>query len=602
MPQDASDTSTASAPAFVFTDQTKPSTTSSASGFGSAQAQPQAASGAPAFRAAKGQAACAGPTANAPVLPSAAWTKQTSADTAGVADRAPVFGGAAKCQPGSTDTAGSAPPASSGAQAPTSFRFPSAASTSGNPFPFSVPGRPMDSRIKDACATGFMGINLDSTAASDQGQMPAAAHPSSAAYGSATAGWGFTTAEPSGVAGAQPSFASFKPAQSTAFAARFGTDAASQQFPAPPTGSGQAAAADPTTIPSPPTFTIGAKATPKQPNKRPMFGSEHLATNLHDRLVLEAELAAAQAAASTSSQSPVADSASMPAQAGAAAANTQGPAESVALLQQPAVCETASAPASTSQLNFLFGAGPAAANTTAGTAASSASNTAAPAGHQPWPHTFTFGAAPTAGHFSSQPSFSQSAAARCGSSKAFVFGATQAPTDNQPSASTSFPPNAAAAAAGIEAASVNAGPSKPSGWSASDTRTAEQKPPMQFSAGQAGANGRPRNGLQSPAGTARHAGLRSSAAGARQQSRAVPGSPQSRRSGNVPPHKHTGSRPNEAPGPHSFVEAMPRSQWSNKATSSSAQPDGINAPQQQVTQLRALAMNVSRSLQVHMHS
>ncbi len=194
--------------------------------------------------------------------------------------------------------------------------FASNARGSGAGFAFSVPGRPMDSRIPDACAMGFMGINLDSIPTQPASAQATAAPITTAGVHPAAAG---SSAGHAQAAQQQQPSASF-PSQHGAFSAftfRRGKDASSIENQAaapsmPPAhdslfgNSRPTAAADdgvPTAPPSPFSFTMGAQTAPKQQFGHPIFGTEHLATNLHDKLVLEAELAAAAAASATGVES-----------------------------------------------------------------------------------------------------------------------------------------------------------------------------------------------------------------------------------------------------------------------------------------------------------
>ena len=643
MPQDATDTTTA--PFLSTAPVSQPSTAGmagSAHGAGSAQAQSNFAGSAGSAGTAGSAGAAGSATDSEP-----AQAQPNSAGTTGASGHAYGFD---HSQQGSAGTTGFVPfgaqssipngfGSGSSQAAPSGF-FTSASSTAAAAFPFSVPGRPMDSRIKDACAMGFMGINLDSSQGSHQdAQMPTAeasfptdaAASTSAATAGPSAAWSSATAEPNaGAAKQQMPQASFQfqPAKGNIFSSR--ADANLSDDPVPTT-SDHAPAADP---PIPPPFTMGAKATPKQQSQRPMFGSEHLATNLNDKLVLEAELAAARAASAAAAQAPQgtsAETALAPAvpsqQAPAASAQTVPPTSEAAPTpagntafsasnspagpaqpatqqphlhqqdtqqqqqpQQPASFRTASAASMAEYPAFVFGARPAAANVSASRDQHSQ------------PYTFAFGTAPAAGSSAFPTASSQPAGpvptSHSSTGGTFVFGA-KPPAAAQSAAPASWcPPTDTSWAvprgpASKPAPSANAGVSQSSGWPPASTSAAGQHIPMQFSAGQASSSAALRNGLHSPSGVAKHTGSRSSAPVAGQHSRAVPGSPHARRTARGTPRKQAQAESMPAGVPHGWgplhthVDPFRCSQWLSAETPSSAQPAGVAVPQQQVTKAAA---------------
>ena len=557
MPQDATDTSAAAAPpAFGAAGQSQPGSEGNAPVFG--QSQPGST----------------GSEGNAPAFGSTAQTQQTSAGTAGT--------GQYTAQP----TFQSAFAGGSSQAAPGSF-FPSAASRSAGPsaFPFSVPGRPMDSRIKDACAMGFMGINLDSTAGSDQdarpSQMPAGGTaPSTTGSGSTTAGQGSTTAEPSTSTVPPPASSfQFQSTQRDAFSAGVASSSASDQ---PPLG-------DPAAPLSPFSFALGAEATPKPKNMRPMFSSEQVATNLHDKLVLGEDTAAVaenagtsdaphippqdQHATSADTSASAADATTMPtADSGPAAPDKAAESASG---RWPAFsgsfCGTSGA-GTADKPSFVFGARPAA----AGAAASVSQPSQL--------HTFSFGtAAGSSGFPPSKPV--------APNGKPFVFGA-KAPAAAQPAANGSFPPPAPSQAGAEKAAAQPASVSTaPPGWSAASSASAAgHSMPTQFSAGQASSSSSAglRNGLHSPSGIAKHTGPRSSPVASGRHSRAAPGSPGARRSVKGSPGKQLSGvdRPAGLPNGWTPVDPLadpkPGPQWLSHGTHSSNGQAAVTGQQHQV--------------------
>ncbi|KAL3152968.1 hypothetical protein ABBQ38_011998 [Trebouxia sp. C0009 RCD-2024] len=633
MPQDATDTTTSAAAA-------------------------PAASGLPD----ESQPGFTGSRGNAPLFGTAAQTQRTSAGTAGTSDTAGTAGASAsagiRASAGigtsagtagigtsagtagigtSAGTAGSAASArqhpaelpfrkafggSSSQAAPNGFPW-TAASRSATAFPFSVPGRPMDSRIKDACAMGFMGINLDSTTSasdagagsSSQGPPAAGSPPSTTGSGAgATAGWSLPTADPSSAPMNQdpyPPQASFhfQSAHNSGFSAGFAGTTASEQNTS---SSNEAPAADPQAPPSPFSFHVGAKATPKPKQGRAMFGSEHVATNLHEKLVLQDDVAAAAepAAAAESSLPPRQHATS----ADASTLAAQAPAE-------PAVRSDTSFPPGqhATSANASTSAAQAGLNPTADKSGSAAPNRATDPSSAPWPAfhasswtapaagtaeqpSFVFGTKPQAasGAQPSQPptfSFSAptgptaiSARSAGAGSTPFVFGASASTnSDAQPATDQRRPPpgeapKAAANEAAAQPASVNNAVPQSSGWSASTGRSIL----MQFSAGQASSSFGPRNGLHSPSGIAKHTGNRSSPPGAWRPGRAVPGSPGVKRSAKVSPGKKMNDGADRAALPNRWVPVDFRgdpkagSQWASGVQHSADEQAEASGQQQQV--------------------
>ena len=619
MPQDATDTTAASEPAFTAPGQNRPGSTS-------------LDSNAPVF----GVAGSSQPTSrdsesNATVFESAAQTQRSSAGSAGIggsagtaasagvrasAGSAGVGGtassagtagtpgiGASAGIGGSAGTAGTASAgqnpaqstfpnafASSSSQAAPSSFFPSAASIStASAFPFSVPGRLMDSRIKDACAMGFMGINLDSASGSthdpSSSQMPSSGTaPSTTVSGSATAGWGSATAHPSASTGPPPPASSqFQSLPANAFQAGFAScdDNSSKSHQVPP--------GDPP--PSPFSFNLGAEPTPKTKTGRAMFGAEHVATNLHDQLVLEEEGSAA--AAEPTARSGTSSVSQMPPQAQHAAssdtlASGANDANSMPSGVDPgAAVGTAAAAQSASSCPQAFGAGlgstaaaPAAARPSFVFGAKPAAAAAAASASQPnQAHTFSFGTA--AGPSSFPPS---NPAAHSG--KPFVFGA-KASAAAQATANGGFPPpggsQAAAQEPAAQPASVNIAFPRPLGRAAAPSASATaQSMPVQFSAGQASSFAGLRNCLHSPSGIAKHTGPG-------RHGRAVPSSPGARRGVRVSPGKQLNGDdrpaglPNQWTPAHPLADPTPGLQgWVSEATHSTHERAKSSAQQHQV--------------------
>ena len=582
MPHDATDTTAASEPAFTAPGQSRPGSTrldSNAPVFGVAgPSQPtsrDSESNAPVLestaqtqRSSAGSAGIggsAGTAASAGVRASAGSAgvggTASSAGTAGIGASAGIGGSAGTASAGQNSAQSTFPNAfasSSSQAAPISF-FPSATSTStASAFPFSVPGRPMDTRIKDACAMGFMGIKLDS--ASGSAHDPSSSHmpssgtaPSTTASGSATAGWDSATAHPSAAMGPPPPASSqFQSLLANAFQAGFARcdDNSSKSHQVPP--------GDPP--PSPFSFNLGAEPTPKTQTGRAVFGAEHVATNLHDQLVLEEEGSAAAAeptarsgtssasqmppqdqhatASGTSAASGANDANSMPSGVDpGTAASTAAAAESASSCPQAfgaGLCSTAAAPAA-ARPSFVFGAKPAA----AGAAASASQPNQA--------HTFSFGTA--AGPSNFPPS---NPAAHSG--KPFVFGA-KASAAAQATVNGGFPPpggsQAAAQEPAAQPASVNTAFPRPLGRAAAPSASATaQSMPVQFSAGQASSSAGLRNGLHSPSGIAKHTGTG-------RHGRAVPSSPGARRSVRVSPGKQLNGDDRPAGLPNQWTPAHP---------------------------------------------
>ncbi|KAL0026901.1 hypothetical protein WJX77_010227 [Trebouxia sp. C0004] len=410
--------------------------------------------------------------------------------------------------------------------------------------------RPMDSRISDACAMGLFGINLDSTAAQSATTQAAAEPAATAGASAATAGTHSVHQQPptakscatssffaAGIMEGgnakrdHPSASCTAPAQQSSFDSRgFFAAAAESQ----PTTAGQA------TQPSAYPFTMGAQTTPTHHSGRPLFGGEHLATNLHDKLVLEEQLVAAteaQAAqAAASYPKHFQPSAAAPAPFSAAAVAAANGASSEAAQQQAAQqsaagsasVASAAAPTAAVPPQFIFGS-------SAAPAGNYAAADAAGRAAQSQPQGFSFG---TAHSFPAQQ-----AAAQPAPSEPFVF-----------CASAPFP--AASEAAGRQARDgANFPPAEGSqaGWpqaapfsTASPAATSEAPP--HFASGPVSTNS-VRPGLHSPSGVAKHISSRGSVSGAGQHGRPVPGSPHARR-----------TRPTPRKQPHPQVPQPPRQQ------------------------------------------
>lgn len=487
------------------------------------------------------------------------------------------FGGPAQAQASSTGSAAAAgfaaQPASHSAM-PNSFSTCQAAPSGffasgiGGPstaMPFAVPGRLMDSRIPDACAMGFMGINLDSapTHSSFSAQPAAATHAATAGAQPAAAGASFASQPPPRAAfpDTHATHSTFAAGTSGSYAERGNLGSASSR-PSTQEASfgssggsasaaeGQAPAAAQAAPPSPYSFTMGAAVNPKQHFGRTIFGSEHLATNLHDKLVLEEQLAAAAAAGCDSSEAgraaPAAanqtdarhaSSAEVPFQAeapaGAADHQAHGPASTSSgtapqhaaqrtaargTSTATAAAESAAAPAAAAPPPFVFGF------TSASAAPSASGAGAADSGSHAQPQGFAFGTT------HSSAFFAQQAAAQPAQAKPFVFGTSS--TSSASSTASTQPKHSAR----YPSARFSAGASQPAPVSQASEATTSGVPapsaPDQVNAIPA------RSGLHSLSGVAKHTSSRGSAGGAGLQNRAVAGSPQARRT-RASPRKQT---------------------------------------------------------------
>ena len=563
VPPNATDTSTGFSTAFGSSDQAQASSasTAGAAGFGTAfgapaQAQQTTAGTAgaaglgTAFGApAQAQPSKAGTAGSGTAFGDTAQAQPSTAATAGAAGFGSAFGTTAQAQPSTAGTAGFAEQPAPRPAVPNGFATKPAA-TSGlcasgisaftSAIPFSVPGRPMDSRISDACAMGLFGINLDSTAVQSATAQAAAAPAATAGASAATAGAHPVQQQPPGAAAVpgsygtsssfaagsteggngnrnQPSASCTAPAQQESFGSRgFSAAAAEGQLPT----AGQAAQ------PSPYPFTMGAQTTPAHHSGRPLFGSEHLATNLHDKLVLEEQLAAAtqaeaaQAAASYPKhfQPSAADPGPFSAAAAAAANGAAGPASTsseAAQAQQQAAqlsaagsssAASAAAPTAAAPPPFIFGS-----------SAASAANGACAAGRaaQGQPQGSSFG---TAHSFPAQQ-----AAAQPALSKPFVFGASASSSDASEAAAKQPRDGANVLPAGMS----QAGRPQAAPYSTAFP-AATSEVPLHFASGQVNTNGA-RSRLHSPSGVAKHTSSRGDVSGAGQHGRPVPGSPHARR-------------------------------------------------------------------------
>ena len=563
VPPNATDTSTGFSTAFGSSDQAQASSasTAAAAGFGTAfgapaQAQQNTAGTAgaaglgTAFGApAQAQPSKAGTAGSGTAFGDTAQAQPSTAATAGAAGFGSAFGTTAQAQPSTAGTAGFAEQPAPRPAVPNGFATKPAAtsgfSASGisaftSAIPFSVPGRPMDSRISDACAMGLFGINLDSTAVQSATAQAAAAPAATAGASAATAGAHPVQQQPPGAAAVpgsygtsssfaagstergnanrnQPSASCTAPAQQESFGSRgFSAAAAEGQLPT----AGQAAQ------PSPYPFTMGAQTTPAHHSGRPLFGSEHLATNLHDKLVLEEQLAAAtqaeaaQAAASYPKhfQPSAADPGPFSAAAAAAANGAAGPASTsseAAQAQQQAAqlsaagsssAASAAAPTAAAPPPFIFGS-----------SAASAANGACAAGRaaQGQPQGSSFG---TAHSFPAQQ-----AAAQPALSKPFVFGASASSSDASEAAAKQPRDGANVLPAGMS----QAGRPQAAPYSTAFP-AATSEVPLHFASGQVNTNGA-RSRLHSPSGVAKHTSSRGDVSGAGQHGRPVPGSPHARR-------------------------------------------------------------------------
>ena len=498
---------------------------------------------------AQAQPSKAGTAGSGTAFGDTAQAQPSTAATAGAAGFGSAFGTTAQAQPSTAGTAGFAEQPAPRPAVPNGFATKPAA-TSGlcasgisaftSAIPFSVPGRPMDSRISDACAMGLFGINLDSTAVQSATAQAAAAPAATAGASAATAGAHPVQQQPPGAAAVpgsygtsssfaagstergnanrnQPSASCTAPAQQESFGSRgFSAAAAEGQLPT----AGQAAQ------PSPYPFTMGAQTTPAHHSGRPLFGSEHLATNLHDKLVLEEQLAAAtqaeaaQAAASYPKhfQPSAADPGPFSAAAAAAANGAAGPASTsseAAQAQQQAAqlsaagsssAASAAAPTAAAPPPFIFGS-----------SAASAANGACAAGRaaQGQPQGSSFG---TAHSFPAQQ-----AAAQPALSKPFVFGASASSSDASEAAAKQPRDGANVLPAGMS----QAGRPQAAPYSTAFP-AATSEVPLHFASGQVNTNGA-RSRLHSPSGVAKHTSSRGDVSGAGQHGRPVPGSPHARR-------------------------------------------------------------------------
>lgn len=289
---------------------------------------------------------------------------------------------------------------------------PAAPQAAGISFPFFVANRPMDSRIPEACATSFMGIDLSSSP-----PKPAAAASAvpSTSFGFQPMG-GFqshavpaTDASQNGASSASAASFTFgagandpngnsKPAQDTsAQAGATAPTAASFSFTADATAAAAAsfsftAGATQQAPQSPKPFTPGTRrgkhAGSKSPFSRPIHDGVQLAGNMQDQLNLSGQVAS-QPHAATQGAEPVVDltgSCQQPAPTAASAQPAGAP--------EPAV---SNAPSQSGQPEFVFGAGKSTATSFASKAGRSRSNSSSQA--QPL-RPFIFGApasAPSAG-------------------------------------------------------------------------------------------------------------------------------------------------------------------------------------------------------------
>ena len=326
-------------------------------------------------------------------------------------------------------------------QAHTFTHQPAAPQAAGTSFPFFVANRPMDSRIPEACATSFMGIDLSSSP-----PKPAAA---AAAVPSTQASFGFqpmggfqshavpaTDASQNGASSASAASSTFgagandpngnsKPAQDTSAGAT-ASAAASFSFTADATAAAAAsfsftAGATQQAPQSPKPFTPGTRrgkhAGSKSQLSRPIHDGVQLAGNLQDQLNLSGQFAS-QPHAAPQGAAPVVD----------LTGSRQQPAPTAASAQPAGAPEPAvsNAPSQSGQPELVFGAGKSTATSFASTAGPSRSNSSSQA--QP-SRPFVFGA-PT-----SAPSAGASAAAF-----AFVPQEQQVPKGSQ----HHWPPQAAA--------------------------------------------------------------------------------------------------------------------------------------------------------------
>ena len=558
------------------TAQAQPSTASTA-GFGTAQAQPSTAgtAGAAGFGSASGT------------------TAQAQPSTAGKAGFGTTV---AQAQPSKAGTAGFAEHSAPRPAAPNGFANPAAPfgfSAFTSAIPFSVPGRPMDSRISDACAMGLFGINLDSTAVQS----------ATAAASATTAGAHPVRQQPQAVPGSYGTSSSFAAGSMEGGSAKSDQPSASSTASAPqdPFGSrgffaapaeGQPPTAGQAAQPAPTPFTMGAGTSPAHYSGRPLFATEHLATNLHDKLVLEEQLAAATQAeaaqAAASHPEHVQPSASDPAPfsaAAAAAAAANGPAGSAstsseaAQAQQQAAQQQASQHSAAGSTSAASAAAPTAAapppfifGSSAAPAANHAAADTAGRAEQSQPQGFLFG---TANSFPAQQAAAQPAGGRAAQSQpqGFSFGTARSvpaqqaaaqPAPSQPFVfGASVPSSAAFAVFGETIRQMKDGANFPpeggsqASWpqaapfSTASPAAATSEAPVPFATGPVNTNS-VRTGLHSPSGVAKHTSSRGGVSGAGQHGRPVPGSPRARR-----------TRPTPRKQPHPQVRAYSKSIQSN---------------------------------------
>ena len=587
--------------------QAQPSTagTAGAAGIGSAsgttaQAQPCTASTA-GFGTAQAQPSTAGTAGAAGFGSASGTTAQAQPSTAGTAGFGTTF---AQAQPSKAGTAGFAEHSAPRPAAPNGFANPAAPfgfSAFTSAIPFSVPGRPMDSRISDACAMGLFGINLDSTAVQSATAQAAAAPSATAAASAATAGAHPVRQQPPAVPGSYGTSSSFAAGSMEGGSAKSDQPSASSTAFAPqdPFGSrgffaapaeGQPPTAGQAAQPSPTPFTMDAGTSPAHHSGRPLFATEHLATNLHDKLVLEEQLAAATQAeaaqAAASHPEHVQPSAADPAPfAAAAAAAANGPAGSASTSSEAAQAQqqaaqqqaaqhsaagstsaaSAAAPTAAAPPPFIFGS-------SAAPAANHAAADTAGRAEQSQPQGFLFG---TANSFPAQQAAAQPAGGRAAQSQpqGFPFGTARSvpaqqaaaqPTPSQPFVfGASVPSSAPFAVFGETIRQMKDGANFPpaggsqASWpqaapfSTASPAAATSEVPLPFASGPVNTNS-VRTGLHSPSGVAKHTSSRGGVSGAGQHGRPVPGSPHARR-----------TRPTPRKQPHPQVRAYSKSIQSN---------------------------------------
>ena len=459
----------------------------------------------------------------------------------------------------------------------------------------------MDSRISDACAMGLFGINLDSTAVQSATAQAAAAPSATAAASAATAGAHPVRQQPPAVPGSYGTSSSFAAGSMEGGSAKSDQPSASSTAFAPqdPFGSrgffaapaeGQPPTAGQAAQPSPTPFTMDAGTSPAHHSGRPLFATEHLATNLHDKLVLEEQLAAATQAeaAQVAASHPehVQPSAADPAPfAAAAAAAANGPAGSASTSSEAAQAQqqaaqqqaaqhsaagstsaaSAAAPTAAAPPPFIFGS-------SAAPAANHAAADTAGRAEQSQPQGFLFG---TANSFPAQQAAAQPAGGRAAQSQpqGFPFGTARSvpaqqaaaqPTPSQPFVfGASVPSSAPFAVFGETIRQMKDGANFPpaggsqASWpqaapfSTASPAAATSEVPLPFASGPVNTNS-VRTGLHSPSGVAKHTSSRGGVSGAGQHGRPVPGSPHARR-----------TRPTPRKQPHPQVRAYSKSIQSN---------------------------------------